>query len=81
MTRLALIATLLLSACGSNTSLGPTVTLDENETRPERPARAYTWPTPDLIGRPCIGQGPGCYGGTFKPPGYVPTQPTEKGKP
>jgi hypothetical protein len=75
MTRLTLIAALLLSACGPNTATGPTVTLDENETRP-----AYTWPTPDLIGRPCIGQGPGCYGGTFKPPGYVPTKQTKKGK-
>jgi hypothetical protein len=78
MTRLALIAALMLSACGPNTALGPTVTLDENSAT--QPVRAYTWPTPDLIGKPCIGQGPGCYGGTFKPPGYVPTKPTKKGK-
>ncbi len=78
MTRLALIAALLLSACGPNTALGPTVTLDENSA--PQPVRNYTWPTPDLIGKPCIGQGPGCYGGTFKPPGYVPPQPTKKGK-
>ena len=61
MTRLYLIAAFALSAC--NTATGPHVTAAEN-----RPAsHDYTWPPPELVGRPCIGQGPGCYGGIFQP--------------
>jgi hypothetical protein len=72
MTRLSIIAALFLSACGPNVSPGPHVTAAENEPRTEAPVRNYTWPPADLIGRPCIGQGPGCYGGEFREPGYEP---------
>jgi hypothetical protein len=66
MTRLTIIAALFLSAC--NTATGPHVTAAENAPA----ARDDGWPPADLIGRPCIGQGPGCYGGEFREPGYEP---------
>ena len=62
---------------------GPHITQAENEPpRAETPVRNYTWPPAELIGKPCIGQGPGCYGGEFRPPGYEPKprQPKEKGE-